>query len=146
MKILIINGPNLNMLGQRDKKIYGLKTLKNIETALQTEAKKLRAELAFFQSNHEGEIIDYIQKNAPEANGIIINAGALTHYSYALRDALADANLPSIEMHLSNIFAREDFRHISVIAPVVMGQISGFGWKGYIAALRLLADDLKGAH
>lgn len=144
MKILVINGPNLNMLGKRNKDIYGGKTLIDIETSLQTEAKKLGVEVISYQSNHEGQIIDYIQANAQGAKGIIINAGALTHYSYALRDALVDTNLPVIEVHLSNIYAREDWRHTSVIAPIARGQICGFGWRGYISALQVLADELRG--
>ncbi len=144
MKILVINGPNLNMLGKRNKDIYGGKTLVDIETSLQKEGEKLGTEVISFQSNHEGQIIDFIQDNTQRANGIIINAGALTHYSYALRDALVDANLPVIEVHLSNIFAREDWRRISVIAPVARGQICGFGWRGYISALQVLVDELRG--
>ncbi|HAV10473.1 MAG TPA: type II 3-dehydroquinate dehydratase [Dehalococcoidia bacterium] len=144
MKILVINGPNLNMLGKRNKDIYGGKTLKDIEAALQAEATKLMAEIIFFQSNHEGQIIDFIQSNAKRAKGIIINAGALTHYSYALRDALVDANLAVIEVHLSNIYAREDWRHTSVIAPIAKGQLCGFGWRGYISALRILVGELRG--
>jgi 3-dehydroquinate dehydratase-2 len=146
MKILVINGPNLNMLGKRDRKIYGGKTLKSIEAELQAEANKMGIDVACFQSNHEGQIIDYIQAGAAKADGIIINAGALTHYSYAIRDALIDAGLPVIEVHLSNIYAREDFRHLSVIAPVAIGQIAGFGTAGYKTALHLFADTAKGAH
>ncbi len=138
MKILVIHGPNLNMLGKRDPAHYGTKTLEEINSALRERAKALGVEIEAFQSNHEGSLIDFIQEHAPGADGIIINPGALTHYGLSLRDALADAQLPAIEVHLSNIHAREDFRRKSVIAPVTKGQISGQGWQGYIAALEML--------
>jgi len=143
MKILIINGPNLNMLGKRDKNIYGDKTLNEINSLLQSEANKIKAELLFFQSNSEGNIIDFIQQESINARGIIINAGALTHYSLALRDALIDSTLPVIEVHISNIYSREEWRAKSVIAPIAKGQISGLGWHGYVAALQVLADELN---
>ncbi len=143
MKILVINGPNLNMLGKRDKAIYGGKTLAQIDTILQKEGKSLGAEIVSFQSNSEGALIDFIQKNSSRASGIIINPGALTHYGFSLRDALDDSGLPVIEIHLSNIYAREDWRTESVIAPVAKGQISGLGWQGYVAALQILAGELK---
>ena len=138
MKILVIHGPNLNMLGSRQTALYGTKTLAEIDSLLKKRAQELGVELIAFQSNHEGELIDFIQKNFKGAAGIIINPGALTHYGLSLRDALADASLPVIEAHLSNIYAREEFRRHSVIAPIARGQISGLGWRGYIAALDIL--------
>src|SRR4030042_1216159 len=138
MKVLLINGPNLNLLGKRDKSIYGDKTLSEIESILKKEAKSLGAEVVSFQSNSEGALIDFIQKNSPRAGGIIINPGALTHYGLSLRDALADSGLPVIEVHLSNIYAREKWRAKSVIAPVAKAQISGSGWQGYVEALKIL--------
>ncbi len=143
MKILVINGPNLNMLGKRDRAIYGDKTLAQIDTILKKEGKGLGAEIVSFQSNSEGALIDFIQENSPKAGGIIINPGALTHYGFSLRDALDDSELPVIEVHLSNIYAREDWRTESVIAPIARGQISGLGWQGYVAALQILAGELK---
>jgi len=143
MKILIINGPNLNTLGKRDKTYYGNKTLQQIETVLKTEAKSLGVDISSFQSNSEGTIIDFIQKNSSQAAGIIINPGALTHYGLSLRDALVDSGLPVVEVHLSNIYAREDWRAKSVIAPIAIGQITGFGWRGYIAAQQILVGELK---
>jgi 3-dehydroquinate dehydratase-2 len=143
MKIMVINGPNLNMLGRRDKKFYGNKTLPQIESLLKKEAKNLGVELTSFQSNSEGKIVDFIQKNSAQISGIIINPGAFTHYSLSIRDALEDSKLPVIEVHLSNIHAREEWRAKSVIAPVAMGQISGFGWHGYIAALQILVGELR---
>ena len=143
MKILVINGPNLNMLGKRNKAIYGDKTLSQIDAVLKKEGKSLGIDLVSFQSNSEGELIDFIQKNSPKASGIIINPGALTHYGFSLCDALADSELPVIEVHLSNIYAREDWRTESVIAPIAKGQITGLGWQGYMAALRILAGELR---
>jgi len=143
MKILVINGPNLNMLGKRDKTIYGDKTLAQIDTILKKEGKRLGTEIVSFQSNSEGALIDFIQKNSSKANGIIINPGALTHYGFSLLDALDDSGLPVIEVHLSNIYAREEWRTESVIAPIAKGQISGLGWQGYMAALQILAGELK---
>jgi 3-dehydroquinate dehydratase-2 len=144
MKILIVHGPNLNLLGKRIKEIYGDKTLEEINRLLQQLATELGAEVVTFQSNSEGALIDFIQKESPTAKGIIINPGALTHYGLSLRDALEDTNLPVVEVHLSNIYAREEFRRRSVIAPVAKGQISGLGWRGYMAALTTLVAELKG--
>ena len=138
-RFLLINGPNLNFLGRRDPGFYGATTLHDIEQRLTERATSLGHDLESFQSNSEGAIIDFIQDNWERSRGIIINPGALTHYGYALRDALADASVPVIEVHISNIYAREDFRSHSVIAPVARGQISGLGWRGYLAALDLLA-------
>jgi len=143
MKILVINGPNLNMLGKRNKAVYGDKTLSQIDAILKKEGEKLGIDLVSFQSNSEGEIIDFIQKNAPRSSGIIINPGALTHYGFSLCDALTDSDLPVIEVHLSNIYAREDWRTESVIAPIAKGQITGLGWQGYVVALRVLVSDLR---
>ncbi len=143
MRVLVINGPNLNMLGAREPSYYGVKTLDDILEALEEAARDLDVELEAFQSNHEGAIIDYVQANAPDASGIIVNAGALTHYGLALRDALIDSRLPIIEVHLSNIHAREEFRRHSVVADVAVGQIAGLGWKGYLYALEYFADEMK---
>lgn len=142
-KVLVVNGPNLNLLGKRDTRLYGNKTLPEIEELLRAEGKKLGIEVVCFQSNSEGAIIDFIQQNYTGAAGIIINPGALTHYSLALRDVLADVALPCIEVHLSNIYAREEWRQKSVTAPVATGQISGLGWQGYLLALHYLAGVLK---
>ena len=144
MKILVINGPNLNMLGKRDKAIYGGKTLTEIDSLLKGEGKALKTEVVTFQSNSEGALIDFIQEQSDSADGIIINPGALTHYSFSLRDALADTKLPVIEVHLSNIYAREEWRAESVITPIAKGQISGLGWRGYVAALKSLVAELNG--
>jgi len=139
MKILVVHGPNLNMLGSRQVAVYGDKTLDEIDSLLQKRARELGVELETLQSNHEGTLVDFIQEKSPEATGIIINPGALTHYGLSLRDALADTSLPIIEVHISNIHAREEFRQQSVIAPIARGQISGLGWRGYIAALEIIA-------
>jgi len=144
MKILIINGPNLNMLGKRDKATYGRKTLAEIDSVVKKQGEKLDAEITSFQSNSEGALVDFIQQQSSSADGIIINPGALTHYGFSLRDALADSGLPIIEVHLSNIYAREEWRTKSVIAPIAKGQISGLGWQGYIVALQALLAELKG--
>lgn len=144
MKILVINGPNLNMLGKRDKEIYGGKTLTEIDSLIKEQGEALNIEVLTFQSNSEGTLIDFIQEQADSASGIIINPGALTHYGLSLRDVLADTKLPIIEVHLSNIYAREEWRAKSVIAPIAKGQISGLGWRGYIAALRALVAQLRG--
>ena len=147
MKILVINGPNLNMLGSRKPEIYGPKTLAEINSLLQKRAGELGVELETYQSNHEGYLIDFIQKKAKKATGIIINPGALTHYGLSLRDALEDSTLPVIEVHLSDIQHREEFRKNSVIAPIARKQISGQGWQGYIIALETLTALLsEGKH
>ena len=147
MKILVINGPNLNMLGSRKPEIYGTKTLAEINSLLQKRAGELGVELETYQSNHEGYLIDFIQKKAKKATGIIINPGALTHYGLSLRDALEDSTLPVIEVHLSDIQHREEFRKNSVIAPIARKQISGQGWQGYIIALETLTALLsEGKH
>ena len=142
MKVLVINGPNLNMLGRRDPAQYGSVSLADVEGRVGERARALGVEVDFFQSNHEGAIVDYIQESAPSASGIVINAGALTHYGLSLREALADAGLPTVEVHLSNIHSRERFRRRSVVAPLAIGQIAGLGWRGYLFALEYLAEHL----
>ena len=144
MKILVINGPNLNMLGRRDVSVYGVKSLSEIGKAILSRADDLGVEIDLFQSNHEGAIVDHLQSSAGGASGVVINAGALTHYGLSLRDALADCGLPVVEVHLSNIHARERFRHRSVLASIAVGQIAGLGWRGYLFALDYLAAHLKG--
>jgi 3-dehydroquinate dehydratase II len=143
MRILIIHGPNLNILGRREQSIYGNKTLAEIDALLEAEAQALKVEVASFQSNHEGALVDFIQEQAGSAQGIVINPGALTHYGYSLRDALVDSRLPIIEVHLSNIHRREEWRARSVITSIAEGQISGLGWRGYVAALRSLVGELQ---
>lgn len=135
LRIQVIHGPNLNMLGHRERKIYGNVSLLEIDTLIHTEAERLGMQVRIDQSNSEGEIIDLIHGAALEADCLIINAGAYTHYSYAIRDAIAAADLPTIEVHLTNIYAREEFRHESLIAPVAVGQIVGFGYNGYLLAM-----------
>ena len=138
-RILVLNGPNINILGRRMPGVYGTKTLDEINDAVSKRAEALGVEITFFQSNLEGRLIDCIQENWGQVHGIIINPGALTHYSYALKDALADAVVPVIEVHLSNPYARERWRRRSVIADTARGQIAGFGWRSYTAALDIIA-------
>jgi 3-dehydroquinate dehydratase II len=141
MKILLLNGPNLNMLGRREPEHYGATTLAEIEGALQKRAEASGVMLLSFQSNHEGALIDCLQAEGHDAAGIIINPGALTHYGLALRDALAMLAAPVIEVHLSNVYQREEFRHRSVVAPIARGQITGLGWRGYLLALDWLISE-----
>ncbi len=140
LKIGIINGPNLNMLGKRDQRIYGNLTLEEINHKIESFAKKENIELTIKQSNFEGEIIEFIQQNSSKLNGLIINPAAYTHYSYAIADALRDCSIPVVEVHLSNIFSREDFRGKSVTASACIGQIAGFGYQSYILAIRALCS------
>ena len=142
-KAMVIHGPNLNLLGNREPEVYGKKTLQDINKNIQKKAEELNTEVQIYQSNHEGKIIDFIQNNSGESEGIVINPGALTHYSIALRDVLAAVKIPVIEVHLSNIYKREEFRHKSVVAPIALGQISGLGPKGYIYALESLVNNIR---
>jgi 3-dehydroquinate dehydratase II len=135
MKILFLNGPNLNLLGQREPEVYGSTTLADIEKKVRERAAELKAEIAFRQSNLEGELVNWIQEAKGKFDVIVLNAAAYTHTSIALRDAIAAVGVPTIEIHLSNVHAREEFRHKSLIAPVCSGQILGFGQKSYILAV-----------
>ena len=141
MKILVLNGPNLNLLGTREPSIYGATTLQEIEDRLRQEGFNLGVEIDFRQSNHEGELVTWIQEARGRIDTIILNAGAYTHTSVALRDAISACGIPTIEVHLSNIHAREEFRHRSLIAPVCVGQISGFGMNSYRLALKASVSD-----
>lgn len=143
MRILLINGPNLNLLGRREPEIYGTQTLAGIEAAVAERAAQLGAEVRCFQSNHEGAIVDFIQAEAEHADAILINAASLGHYSIALRDALVFTRLPVVDIHISNVYAREPFRHRSVIADIAVGQVSGLGWRGYVAAVEALIENLR---
>ena len=133
--MLVLNGPNLNLLGQREPEVYGRTTLADIEGMVRDKGASLSVEVEFRQSNHEGELVGWIHSAKDAASVIILNAGAYTHTSVALRDAIAASSVPTIEVHLSNVYAREEFRHKSLIAPVCVGQISGFGANSYILAL-----------
>ena len=141
--ILVIHGPNLNLLGTREPEIYGSMTMQDINDDLQKQADEAGVYIDFFQSNHEGEIIDKLHEARGRYDYIILNAGAYTHYSIAIRDALAAIEIPTIEVHISNIHQREEFRHHSVIAPVVVGQICGFGLESYKAALYVAVRKLQ---
>jgi 3-dehydroquinate dehydratase-2 len=142
-KILVIHGPNLNLLGKREPKVYGKVTLAKINLALKTIAKKNGVELTIEQTNVEGEIVNLIHKAKKGFKAIVINPGGYTHYSVAIRDAIASVKVPTIEVHISNIYAREEFRHKSVIAPVAVGQIAGFGMNSYLMGLQAAIDIIK---
>lgn len=142
-KILVMLGPNLNMVGVREKGIYGEETAQSISEQIKSFAYEQGFSVEIYQSNHEGDLIDKIHAARENFDGAVINAGALTHYSYALRDAIACVKIPFVEVHMSNIHAREEFRHTSVIAPVCAGQIAGFGKNSYFLAIMALKDLMK---
>jgi len=144
MRILLLNGPNLNTLGAREPDIYGTSTLADIERSVADRAAGLGADVRAFQANSEGALIDWLQREAPEADGLIVNAGAYTHTSVALRDAVAACDLPVIEVHLSNVWKREAFRHESLLSPLAAGVIVGLGPQGYVLAVDALGRILKG--
>ena len=139
-KLLVINGPNLNLLGTREPDIYGSDSLVDLKNRIDKLAEELKVDLLWFQSNHEGELIDFLHRESTAADGLIINPGALGHYSIALRDAITATGLDAIEVHVTNIYTREEFRQHSVIAPICRGQISGFGFYGYAMALSFFVD------
>lgn len=143
MRILIINGPNLNLLGTREPDVYGDLTLDGLNNQIKQYCAKRELKPTFFQSNHEGYIIDFIHDSRYSVEGIVINPGALTHYSYALRDAIAAVNLPTVEIHISDIYNREEFRKVSVTKEVCIHQISGQGSKGYLRAIDFLLEHLS---
>ena len=142
-RFLILNGPNINLLGIRNPDIYGSRTMEEINGELSQLADKLGVEVTFFQSNVEGHLVDCIQENRGAIHGIIGNPGALTHYGYSLKDGLIDAGVPVIEVHLGNPYAREEWRRHSIITDIARGQIAGFGWRSYTAALEVLAGLTK---
>ena len=146
MSVLVVNGPNLNMLGQREPEIYGSTTLEQVEARMRHHAETIGLTLDFFQSNSEGAILDCIQQRGPGSQGMVINPGALAHTSVPLRDALSALRVPIVEVHISNVYAREPFRHHSYVSSVATGQIVGLGTHGYLLALAYLAEaaDLGG--
>jgi 3-dehydroquinate dehydratase-2 len=139
-KFLILHGPNLNLLGSREPEVYGSDTLADINNKLTLAGKELSVEVVTRQSNHEGELIDALHDAGQWASGVVFNPGAYTHTSVALRDAIAGIGIPVIEVHLSNVYAREEFRHKSLLAPVCLGKITGFGWRSYLMGLQALLD------
>ncbi len=141
--ILVVNGPNLNLLGAREQDVYGTDTLDDINRLVEDTARHLDVTVRFFQSNHEGEIIDFLHREMKGAHGVLINPGGLTHSSVSLRDALAAIDIPAVEVHLSNISAREEFRQRSLVSPVCVGVVSGFGKHSYTAALMALVARLR---
>ena len=143
MRILILNGPNLNVLGARDKSHYGDKTLDDVLTDVKDTADRLGVDIDHFQSNHEGKLIDYIQRESGNSDGIVINGGALTHYGLSVKDALTDAKLPVVEIHISNIHSREEYRQHSVVEDLAVGQIAGLGWRGYSLALESIVEHIR---
>lgn len=142
-RILVLNGPNINVLGRRNRSIYGAKTLDEINHLISERADSLGVEVLFYQSNSEGELINRIQECWGNIDGIVINPGALTHYGYSLKDALIDAVVPVIEVHLGNIHAREEWRRHSVVADIARGQIAGFGWRSYTSAIEIMAGIIE---
>ncbi len=142
-RILVLNGPNINGLGRRNPTIYGTLTLDEINRLISEQAEALGMEVVFYQSNHEGALIDRIQESWGNIDGIVINPGALTHYGYSLKDALIDAVVPVIEVHLGNIHAREEWRRHSVVADIARGQIAGFGWRSYTSAIEIMAGIIE---
>lgn len=140
-KILVLNGPNINFLGIREKGIYGTADYATLVAMIEKKAEELGVEVEVYQSNYEGGLIDKIQETYGKVDGIIINPGAFTHYSYAVRDALASVETPKIEVHISNVHKREEFRHTSVTAPVCTGQVVGLGLKGYLYALEAIVEE-----
>ncbi len=142
-KVLVIHGPNLNMLGRRETAVYGNATLDEINNAVRLLAKEIGADVSFFQSNSEGKLIDIIHEAAGAYDAIVINPGGYTHSSVALRDAIAAVNIPAVEVHMSNIYSREEFRHHSYISPVAVGQISGFGVNSYLLGLRAAVEMVR---